>query len=336
MLYGRLCNVVYALLLKMKFVVKRTIMEGLWMPRIAKLNDEFWVNFDDHCLYSNGCIIVELNKRPLDVLEYLCSYPNCYKKVDDINNYLEEGCLSATTIRGYIYSLRNYHPVLNDVITSTKSGYKYTGSKITDTYEGVDETLNCEKGIHLENVQKKRKDEEMGLLSSVIMFIDESNLTTESNITFFEDEKRLTRILQLAQKIKGKLSNTNDYSNALEKLITNRVDSYMACLEMCLCIRDCGEFLGQNILNENVLSNLHFLDCFARYAKKQGYEIDKSKYIDDPCVLIDLLVEVLKTLDGTIDFLDSIFYGPDRILLNMQKEKKSILETLYKYIAFER
>ena len=103
------------------------------MARIAKLNDEFWVNFDDHCLYFNGCIIVELNKRPLDVLEYLCSYPNCYKKADDINNYLEEGCLSASSIRGYIYSLRNYHPVLKEVVTSTKSGYKYTGSKITNT-----------------------------------------------------------------------------------------------------------------------------------------------------------------------------------------------------------
>ena len=50
------------------------------MSRIAILNDDYLVNFDDHCLYSNGHKIVELNKRPLDVLEYLCSYPNCYKK----------------------------------------------------------------------------------------------------------------------------------------------------------------------------------------------------------------------------------------------------------------
>ena len=306
------------------------------MPRIAMLKDDFFINFDDHCLYSDGYKIIELNKRPLDVLEYLCSYPNCYKKVDDINNYLDEGCLSASAIRGYICSLRKYHPVLKEVVTSTKSGYRYTGSKITDTDEELDETLNRIKGIHLENVQKKRKDEETGLSSSVIMFIDESNLTTESDIAFFEDDKRLTRILQLAQKIKGELSNENDYSNALAKLITDRVDSYTECLEMCLCIRDCGEFLGQNILNENVLSNLHFLDCFARYAKKQGYEIDKNKYIDAPGALIDIFVEVLKTPDGTRDFLDGIFYGPDRILLNMQEEKKSILETLHKYIAFER
>mgnify|MGYP005838019879 CR=1 FL=1 len=109
------------------------------MARIARLNDDFFVNFDDHCLYSNGCKIVELNKRPLDVLEYLCSYPNCYKKVDDINNYLEEGCLSASAIRGYVYSLRSYHPVLKEIVTSNKSGYKYTGNKIesTDIPKGV-------------------------------------------------------------------------------------------------------------------------------------------------------------------------------------------------------
>ena len=100
------------------------------MARIARLNDEFWVNFDDHCLYSNGRKIVELNKRPLDVLEYFCNYPNCYKKVTDINNYLEEGCLSESSIRGYVCSLRKYHPVFKEVIKSNKSGYKYMGDKV--------------------------------------------------------------------------------------------------------------------------------------------------------------------------------------------------------------
>ena len=33
------------------------------MSRIAILNDDYLVNFDDHCLYSNGHKIVELNKE---------------------------------------------------------------------------------------------------------------------------------------------------------------------------------------------------------------------------------------------------------------------------------
>lgn len=103
------------------------------MSRIAKLKNDYFINFDDHCMYSKDEKIVELSKRPLDVLEYLCSYPNCYKRIIDINNYLEEGCLSATAIRGYIYKLRKYHPVIREVVTSNKSGYKYIGCKIEET-----------------------------------------------------------------------------------------------------------------------------------------------------------------------------------------------------------
>lgn len=106
------------------------------MSRIAVLIDGYYVDFDDHCLHSeNGEIITEINKRPLDVLEYLSEYPNCYKRVDDINNHLDQGCLSSEAIRGYIYKLRKYHPVLKEVVTHSSSGYKYIGSKITNINE---------------------------------------------------------------------------------------------------------------------------------------------------------------------------------------------------------
>lgn len=103
------------------------------MARIAKLKEDILINFDDHCLYFKGKKIAEVKGRPLEVLEYLCSYPNCYKKGIDINNYLDEGCLSAEAVRGYVHRLRNeYHPILKEVITSSKAGYKYIGEKIVE------------------------------------------------------------------------------------------------------------------------------------------------------------------------------------------------------------
>ena len=338
------------------------------MSRIAILNDDYLVNFDDHYLYSNGHKIVELNKRPLDVLEYLCNYPNCYKKVTDINNYLEEGCLSESAIRGYVYSLRNYHPVLKEVVTSNKSGYKYTGYKIINADIMADREGSAPYECLIANVLQKENQIEpvvskvirdsacknrvcisdetqqntkmcevkTELISSVSNFVDETNLTTESNIDFFEDDKRLTRILQLACKIKAELNDLNSLSNIFSKMIDDRVDSYIECMEICLCIRDCGEVLGQNMINESVVSNPHFLDYFIRYAKKRGYEIDKSEYIGATGKVVDSFIEILKSPEGTKEFLDGLFYGPDRILMRMQEEKKQILETFQKYMINER
>lgn len=104
------------------------------MARIVRLNEDYLINFDDHYLYFKGEKKEELTKRPLDVLEYLCSYPNCYKKVKDINNYLDEGCLSEGTIRGYIHKLRNCNDIMKGLITNKfGSGYMYTGNKIEET-----------------------------------------------------------------------------------------------------------------------------------------------------------------------------------------------------------
>ena len=103
------------------------------MTRIAKLLDGYYVNFDDHNLYSKDNIkIAKIGKKPLEVMEYLCEYPNCYKQVDDINQYLEQGCLSSEAIRSRIYKLRKCHPILRRVVTHDESGYKYIGKKIEE------------------------------------------------------------------------------------------------------------------------------------------------------------------------------------------------------------
>lgn len=125
----------------------------IFMPRIAQLNSEYLMNFDDHCLYCNGEKIVELNKRPLDVLEYLCNYPNHYKTVRDINNYLEEGCLSESAIRGYIHNLREYHPIIKTVLTSNRSGYKYTGGKI----EAINDSMSDKTVSILDDTDDEHK-----------------------------------------------------------------------------------------------------------------------------------------------------------------------------------
>lgn len=101
------------------------------MTRIAKLAKGYYVNFDDHCLYSKeNKRVAKIGRKPLEVLEYFCEYPNCYKQIEDINQYLEEGCLSSEAIRSRIFKLRESHDVLREVVTHDSSGYKYIGKKI--------------------------------------------------------------------------------------------------------------------------------------------------------------------------------------------------------------
>lgn len=103
------------------------------MTRIAKLAKGYYVNFDDHCLYSKeNKMVTQIGKKPLEVLEYFCEYPNCYKQIEDINQYLEEGCLSSEAIRSRIYKLRESHYVLREVVTHDSSGYKYIGKKLEE------------------------------------------------------------------------------------------------------------------------------------------------------------------------------------------------------------
>lgn len=51
---------------------------------------------------------------------------------------------------------------------------------------------------------------------------------------------------------------------------------------------------------------------------------------------MDSFIEILKSPEGTKEFLDGLFYGPDRILMRMQEEKKQILETFQKYMINKR
>lgn len=101
------------------------------MTKIARLTDGYYLNFDDHCLYSKDGKAIELNiqNQPFKVLEYLCDNPNCYKRNIDINNYLDKGCLADVTIRGYIHKLRDAHPIIRKVLDSNSNGYIYKGSK---------------------------------------------------------------------------------------------------------------------------------------------------------------------------------------------------------------
>lgn len=103
------------------------------MTRTAKLAKGYYVNFDDHCLYSKeNKRVAKIGRKPLEVLEYFCEYPNCYKQIEDINQYLEEGCLSSEAIRSRIFKLRKSHDVLREVVTHDSSGYKYIGKKIEE------------------------------------------------------------------------------------------------------------------------------------------------------------------------------------------------------------
>lgn len=101
------------------------------MRRLAELTEDYCMDFDAHILYYNGEAVAEVHGRLLSVLEYFCSYPNSYKTINDINEYLEQGALSNSTVRGYVANLMNTHMIFKHVIINQKGiGYKYCGNKI--------------------------------------------------------------------------------------------------------------------------------------------------------------------------------------------------------------
>ena len=123
------------------------------LSRIAKLNETYFINFDDHCLYDiNNSPLLEIKGRELEILEYFCNNPNNYRTTQNINDYLDDGCLSNITVRGYISNLRNLHSVFNTVIVSSKgNGYKYTGDKITTTQKTTIPITNIQTEQYKQN-----------------------------------------------------------------------------------------------------------------------------------------------------------------------------------------
>ena len=193
--------------------------------------------------------------------------------------------------------------------------------------------------VLLENLAQKSgvsdNKKNISLSSMIEMFIDETNLTTESDISFFYDESKVTRIINLANKIRANINSKNKFSDKLKDLVNERVETYIDIKETCLCLRDCGDYLKQHKLNEEVVSNLHFLYFLVRYAEKNGRKVNIDDYIGDVSKTVDLIVDVLGTPNGTEDFINSLSFGPDRLLVKMQKDKKKILEILQKYIMVE-
>lgn len=99
--------------------------------RVAELTEDYYMDFDAHILYHSGEAVAEVHGRALSVLEYFCSYPNSFKTIDDINEYLEQGTLSSSTVRGYVAELMNTHMIFEYVIKNRRGyGYKYLGNKI--------------------------------------------------------------------------------------------------------------------------------------------------------------------------------------------------------------
>lgn len=106
------------------------------MRRIAKLTDDYLMDFDAHILYHSDEAVAEIHGRTLSVLEYFCTYPNCFKTIDNINQHLEQGTLSSSTVRGYISDLIKTHKIFGQVIKNRRGyGYKYLGGKISVTGE---------------------------------------------------------------------------------------------------------------------------------------------------------------------------------------------------------
>lgn len=118
------------------------------MTRIAIIKEPFYVDFDQYALYEGNNRIKTITRKSLEVLEYFCTYPHHYKQTEDINLYLEEGCLSHEAIRGRIHRLKEIHPVFREcILHEAGKGYVYIGGNIQIDSEELPKATDSSPGL---------------------------------------------------------------------------------------------------------------------------------------------------------------------------------------------
>ena len=107
------------------------------MAKIAKLNKDYYFDFDKCSLFSaEGKFITELKGREKNrLLRYFCENPNRPKSLIALVDILDNGCISVEAMKSRINRLQKSHHVFEETVIHTANGYKYIGKEIEEMGE---------------------------------------------------------------------------------------------------------------------------------------------------------------------------------------------------------
>ena len=310
---------------------KRNIMN------LIKLSDTLFLDIDRKQLLENDKTI-DITNLQYKLLIYLIENAGAtvsneqiiinvwgYDKLindADENKYLK----SDQLVRDTISQLRKISPELKRIIHTKRAlGYfiecnrNELGPKI--------EPINSEDS-------QKKPIENNSFKTSITHFAELVYLDSSSSTDFFLGESKNRDIYESLLNIEITIDKNNPFAAEILSTVKKMAESYYNLVDICLCIHQCGEYIGNNQLNEYVVSNSHFLNCLELYAHKTGNTIDISKCINDISYTVDKFIELMQTEEGTQQFLDFIFYSPDRILLQMDEQRNTLHKLINQYYEF--
>lgn len=236
------------------------------------------------------------------------------------NKYLN----SDQLVRDTISQLRKISPELKRIIHTKRAIGYFIECNRNEIGTNIDPINSEEDSI-------KIPFEQTTFITSITHFSKLVYIDSTSSIDFFLGESKNHTIYEYLLQIEITINKNNPYATAILSTVKNMAENYYNLVDICLCIHQCGEYIGNNQLNEYVVSNPHFLKCLELYAYTTGNTIDISKCINDISYTVDRIIEIMQTKEGTQQFLDFIFYGPDRILLQMKEQRDTLNKLINQY-----
>ena len=143
------------------------------MPRIAKLNDEYFFNFSDHYLYHTEenrekKKVKTLPNQSYTLLEYFCEKPNEVISRKEIKKLLRDGYMSDEALRTAIRTLRQQNDIFYDVIQNVHSaGYMYIGKKTEEITDDKVEAITAGGEVETETVHSVMSAAASGSYASI-------------------------------------------------------------------------------------------------------------------------------------------------------------------------
>ena len=165
-------------------------------------------------------------------------------------------------------------------------------------------------------------------------FINYVYVNSNSPINFFTEEPNFEIIDKKLLNIQSFIDRDNRYTSDILQIVNEMRDIYHDLVEVCLCIYECGDDLKEHVMTIDILFNPHHFYCLNKYAESHNTKLDFEKYFESNNGAITVMVDTLKSPEGTEEFINMIFNTPQILLIKMKTSLDKLLNTLNQYLDY--
>lgn len=165
-------------------------------------------------------------------------------------------------------------------------------------------------------------------------FINYAYVDSNSPINFFTEEPNFEIIDKKLLNIHSFIDRDNSYTPDILQIANEMRNIYHDLVEFCLCIYECGDDLKEHVVTPDILFNTHHFYCLNKYAESHNIKLDFEKYFENTDSAITIMVDTLKSPEGTEEFINMIFNTPQILLIKMKNSLDKLLHTLNQYLDY--